>query len=257
MDLDLGDTRLIIDTAERAGLLRNQLAYVLATAYWETARTMRPVREYGGEKYLRAKDYYPYVGMGYVQLTWRRNYEKASMELGVDFVSNPRLLLEPKHAAKILVIGMVEGWFTGRKLSDYITLDRSDFIGARKIVNGTDKAAQIAKLAKTYDALLRGEGYGEEAPPWPDDDAPDAIDQVLNDADKPLGKSSTAVATGLGAAAGASAAVKKISDNVSSVADAAPWLLVAIVIAGTAWWILRERKRKAKAARLAKLSRVK
>ena len=40
MDLKLGHTQLIIDTAKEYGLLRNQLAYVLATAYWETARTM-------------------------------------------------------------------------------------------------------------------------------------------------------------------------------------------------------------------------
>lgn len=110
---------------------------------------------------------------------------------------------------------------------------------------------------EVIEMLLHRVSEAAEAPPWIDDDAPDAIDQVLDDADKPLGKSSTAVATGLGAAAGASAAVKEISDNVSSVADAAPWLLVAVVIAGAAWWILRERRRKAKAARLAKLSRVK
>lgn len=160
-NLSLGDTSLILDECRKHGLLRNQAAYVLATAFWETARTMRPVREYGGETYLRGKKYYPYVGMGYVQLTWKRNYEKASRELGVDFVANPKLLLNPKYAAPILVVGMKDGWFTGKRLADYITLQKSDFKGARRIVNGTDKAATIAALARDYDTALKAEGYGE------------------------------------------------------------------------------------------------
>jgi len=164
MDLRTGDTRLIINVCAANDLLRNQCAYVLATSWHETAHTMKPVREYGGETYLKKKKYYPYVGMGYVQLTWLSNYEKASRKLGVDFVTNPKLLLKPEYAAKILVIGMQEGWFTTRKLSDYITLYKSDFKGARRIVNGTDKAALIAGYAVQYDALLKAEGYGEASP---------------------------------------------------------------------------------------------
>ena len=178
MNLDLGDTRLLIEACKTHGLLRNQAAYVLATAYHETAHTMKPVREYGGETYLKKKKYYPYVGMGYVQLTWDYNYKKASDKLGVDFLKNPKLLLESKYAAPIIVVGMVEGWFTGKKLSDYITLNTSDFTSARKIVNGLDKAELIADYAKQYDKLLKDIGYGEQMPvilpsspvqPLPDD----------------------------------------------------------------------------------------
>lgn len=167
MNLILGDTKLIIDEAKKQGLLRNELAYVLATAYHETAHTMKPVREYGGETYLKKKKYYPYVGMGYVQLTWDYNYKKAGDKLKVDFLKNPKLLLEPKYAAPILVIGMKEGWFTSKKLSDYITLSKSDFIGARRIINGTDKASTIAGYAEEYDKLLLSSGYGVESPQKP------------------------------------------------------------------------------------------
>lgn len=160
MDLNLGDTRLIIAACKKRGLLRNQAAYVLGTSFHESAHTMKPVREYGGETYLRSKPYYPFVGMGYVQLTWERNFKKASDKLGVDFVKNPRLLLDPKYAAPVLVIGMAEGWFTGKSLSNYITLSASDFVGARRIINGTDKADLIAGYAKQYDTLLLSEGYG-------------------------------------------------------------------------------------------------
>ena len=174
MNLTLGDTRLIIAACKKEGLLRNQAAYVLATAYHETAHTMKPVREYGGETYLKKKAYYPYVGMGYVQLTWLANYQKASKKLGVDFVKNPRLLLKAEYAAPILVIGSRDGWFTGKKLSDYIDDNtmllvspprpKIDFINARRIINGTDKAALIAGYAKTYADLLKAEGYGNTPP---------------------------------------------------------------------------------------------
>jgi len=171
MDLSKGDTRLIINVCAANDLLRNQCAYVLAT-FHETAHTMKPVREYGGETYLKKKKYYPFVGMGYVQLTWRANYEKASRKLGVDFVTNPKLLLKAEYAAKILVVGMLEGWFTGRKLADYITLYKSDFIGARRMINGTDRARDIAAIAEQYDKLLKAEGYGTVVPLKPAPQAP-------------------------------------------------------------------------------------
>ena len=72
----------------------------------------------------------------------------------------------------------MEGWFTGKKLSDYITLKISDFKSARKIVNGLDKAELIADYAKQYDKMLKDIGYGEQMPiilpsspvqPLPDD----------------------------------------------------------------------------------------
>jgi hypothetical protein len=161
MNLNLGDTQLIIAECRNQGLSLWKTSYVLATAYHETAHTMKPVREYGGEKYLKSKKYYPYVGMGYVQLTWKYNYELASKKLGIDFVKNPKLLLEPKYAVKILVTGMVEGWFTGKKLSDYITDDEREykkvmtqFANARRIINGTDKQIDIAEIGWKYVAEL-------------------------------------------------------------------------------------------------------
>ena len=161
MDLSLGDSRLIIGTCKSRGLLRNQCAYVLATSYHESAHTMKPITEMGSQEYLRSKSYWPFIGRGYVQLTWKSGYQKASDKLGVDFVSNPSLLLEAQYAAPILVIGMLEAWFTGKKLSDYIDLQHSDFVGARRIINGIDRANLIALYATQYDALLKAEGYGE------------------------------------------------------------------------------------------------
>jgi hypothetical protein len=179
-NLNLGDTRLLINACKRHGLLRNQCAYLLATSYHETAHSMRPIREMGGETYLRKKSYYPFVGMGYVQLTWKANYAKASAKLGVDFVKNPKLLLKPEYASEILVVGSLQGWFTTRKLSDYITLYKSDFVGARRIINGTDKAVLIAGYAEKYDAALKAEGYGEE-PFKPAQQKPEDFDNAIRE----------------------------------------------------------------------------
>lgn len=163
VNLTTGDTRLIINTCKKHGLLRNQAAYVLATAKWETAHTMKPVVEaYWKSEAWRRKNlrYYPWHGRGFVQLTWQENYQKAAKKLGKPLDQKPELALEPAIAAEVLVRGMMEGWFTGKGLMSYITLRRSDFINARRIVNGTDKAREIAAIAKEYDVALKAEGYG-------------------------------------------------------------------------------------------------
>lgn len=160
MNLKLGDTQLIIDECLKEGLLRNQAAYVLATAYHESAHTMKPIAEMGSQFYLRSRRYWPYIGRGYVQLTWDYNYKKASTKLGVDFMVHPELLMQAQYAVPILVEGMKDGWFTGKKLSDYIDLQHSDFLDARREINSMDKASLIAGYATQYDNDLKTIGYG-------------------------------------------------------------------------------------------------
>lgn len=133
--------------------LDTQIAYVLATTQWETNQTFQPVREaYWLSEAWRKKNlrYYPYYGRGYVQLTWKNNYEKYSHMLGVDLVGDPDKAMKPGIALFVLVHGFKTGAFTGRKISDYINSHQADFIGARRCINGTDKAHAIADLAKSF-----------------------------------------------------------------------------------------------------------
>ena len=129
------------------------IACSLATTYWETDKTMQPIEEYGhghGRSYGTATGpwHQVYDGRGDVQLTWEANYAHATKrlrELGVidasvDLEKNPELALRPDIAAKILVVGMVEGWFTGKKLGDYFNTMTNDPVGSRRIINGTDLA---------------------------------------------------------------------------------------------------------------------
>jgi predicted chitinase len=158
MDLNLGYTQTLIAESQAQKLLRNQCAYVLATSFWETAHTMRPVVEaYWLSEDWRQRNlrYYPWYGRGFVQLTWQANYQKAARELGVPFDQNPALALDPANAAKIAVTGMREGWFTRRSLNDFIDLQHSDFYHARQIINGMDRAQDIAAIAEHYDDDLK------------------------------------------------------------------------------------------------------
>lgn len=161
--LNVGDTRLIIEECKRQGLLRNEAAYVLATTKWETNSTMKPVKEaywLSDDWRKRNLRYYPWYGRGYVQITWEDNYKRLGKRLDLNLTTDPDVVMEPEIAVKILVIGMKEGLFTGKKLGDYFSLKHSDYLGARRIINGTDKAHSIATIAEDYNKLLLADGYG-------------------------------------------------------------------------------------------------
>lgn len=136
------------------------LAYMLGTTYHETAKTMEPIEEW--KKGMNKKYGIPdkqtgqkYYGRGFVQLTWRHNYERAKEELGVDLVWHPELALDLTIATEIMFEGMIAGWFTGKRLSHFFDGTKGDWRNARKIINGLDKADLIANYSKEfYNALL-------------------------------------------------------------------------------------------------------
>jgi putative chitinase len=170
---------LIIDTWERKGDGNDhQLAYVLATALHETGR-FRYMREIWGPTAAQKRyegrddlgntlkgDGKKFMGRGFVQITGRRNYADWARRLGLDLVKEPSLAEQPEIAARILVDGMRLGTFTGKKLSDYIGTP-PDFIGARRIVNGLDKAKLIASYAVTFAQALAAARRAPQRPEPP------------------------------------------------------------------------------------------
>ena len=149
------------------GCLINEAAYMLATAYHETAHTMQPIEEYGkgrgrdyGKRLKMSRKPYSdtlpmYYGRGYVQLTWYENYDKAGRLLKLDLLRQPELALQADVAAKIMREGMFEGWFTGKKLGEYVGLRTAEYVSARRIINGMDKAQLIAGYAVVFELALR------------------------------------------------------------------------------------------------------
>jgi putative chitinase len=155
------------------GLPVSWAAYMLATAFHETAHTMQPIHENGGGTYFFRRydmrglhpdvarvlgnnqpgDGVKFHGRGYVQLTGRTNYARAQREIGVPLLDDPDLALQPPIAAQVMRRGMVEGWFTGKSLRDYLPR-AGGFVQARRIINGLDRAELIASYARAFQAAL-------------------------------------------------------------------------------------------------------
>jgi len=177
------------------------LAYDLATAYHETAHTMQPIEEYGARSYFdkyepgtrigkvlgntQPGDGYRFRGQGHVQNTGRANARKATKRLnevfgfGVDLEKNPEKRGDPIISAHSLFLGNKEGWWTGKDLLDYLdgvdepdADDLKEFIAARRVVNGTDKAEKIGGYALAFEKALWAAGYGVDAPVGPTPSGP-------------------------------------------------------------------------------------
>lgn len=204
---------------------RRHLAYCLATTFHETGFTMEPVKERGGRDYYlrlydivgdnpararkmgntKAGDGAKYCGRGYVQLTWKSNYEKCEILTGVPLLTYPERAMEPDVAATIMFYGMWSGLFTGRKLSHYIRGAKADYTQARRIINGMDKASDIAAYARKFQsALLAAATEDPETPPG-----------------KPAMLSTTNIAAGAVGLSGTVATVNAVRDGVNQVKDVA------------------------------------
>jgi putative chitinase len=150
-----------------------QVSYALATFKWETAHTFEPIHEFGGSNYFnkrygpatrvgkvlgntKAGDGALFHGRGYVQLTGRTNYSKAARLTGENLLNEPDRALIPDIAYQIAVQGMIDGWFTARKLSQFIKDGQPPlYDDARTIINGHDQAAKIADIARRMEEILR------------------------------------------------------------------------------------------------------
>lgn len=153
-----------------------KLAYILATVYHETAKTMQPIEEFGkghgkayGEKFkygdgpgkrvAYTKPNKIYYGRGLTQNTWYETYEKltkAARDEGRewDFLNHPELLLLMEPSVWATFYAMEKGLYTGLKLSDFFYGSQADYLNARKIINGLDCAQKIERYAKLFFAAF-------------------------------------------------------------------------------------------------------
>lgn len=147
----------IVAEAQKSGIKsKAALAYILATTVHESGagkymEELASGSAYEGRRDLgntHSGDGKRYKGRGYVQITGRNNYTNWGKRLHMNLVGNPVLAERPEVAAKILVQGMRDGSFTGKGLGDYFKGGKADFVGARAIVNGSDKAGTFAATAR-------------------------------------------------------------------------------------------------------------
>ena len=187
------------------------LAYVLATVFHETGARMQPVREgfaktdAQARRILKGRPYaqpdpvtgHAYYGRGMEQLTHKANYARVGELLGLDLVNNPDLMLDPAIAIKSLLLGMTNGLYTGKSLKDYFNARVDNPVGARRIVNGTDRAGLIAGYHHAFLAAIQA-ANGDAVdidPPERETPAPRYPEER-----KPLSKSPTIIGSGLATA---------------------------------------------------------
>ncbi len=170
---------ILLDAIERADWPLAYAAYAFGTAHHETAKWQH-LKELGGSTYFtrmydktgeRPKvaatlgntevgDGARFAGRGFVQLTGRANYRKAGTAIGIDLIKEPQRAEEPAIAARLLIWGMETGAYTGKACRDYLDKTPPDYVGARRIINGTDRASMVAGYAREFAAALMAGGYG-------------------------------------------------------------------------------------------------
>lgn len=163
-----------------------KLSYILGTAFHESDR-FKTMEEYAsGAAYegridlgnTHTGDGVKFKGRGFVQTTGRRNYTDWSKRLGIDLIADPERAADRDIAARICVEGMMLGTFTGKALGKYIGHGKADFFNARRVVNGTDRAADIASYAKAFrEALQASEVTAGGVEPAP---APSLVEDRLS-----------------------------------------------------------------------------
>lgn len=136
------------------------ISYMLATTRHECGGKWQPIEEYDkgeGKKYgiPDAETHLAYYGRGFVQLTWKENYETMSKIVEQDLVHHPELVCTPEIAYKIMSYGMRNGSFTGVGLKKFINDTKCDYVNARKIINGLDCAEKIASYANQFENILK------------------------------------------------------------------------------------------------------
>jgi len=145
-------------------------SYMLATVKHECANTYLPIKERGGRIYLskyaytteigkslgntKPGDDLKYPGQGFVMITGRGNYDRMGKRIKLNLIDNPQLVLVPQYAYEIMVVGMIEGLFTGRKIGKYINTDIIDLLNARRVINGLDRAELIKQYAEKFHTLI-------------------------------------------------------------------------------------------------------
>ena len=89
-----------------------------------------------------------YLGRGLIQLTGKENYERCGLAIGVDLLSDPNLLLDPRYAA------MSAGWFWNKKGLNELA-DQQEHGQITKRINGGTIGLddRIAKTTKAAQAL--------------------------------------------------------------------------------------------------------
>lgn len=192
----------IIDRAFDLCLTNQETAYILATVEHETAGTFQPKVEnfnyldpnhviekwpfyfktkkqvepyvrnpcalasfiYNGQNgnTLNSNDGWVYRSRGLIPIIGKNFYKKMGTMVYEDLIEDPDLILEPSVAVECVLIGCLEGVYTGYKLRQFINSEQCDYVNARSVVGSatrSDRSNHIAGLADLYERSLAQGGF--------------------------------------------------------------------------------------------------
>ena len=156
---------------------KRQIAYILSTIKWESSFKNQKEIWWENRDYWKvdSETKQAYYGRWFIQLTHKHNYEKYTQIIKdmwkdfkdndgniiksseIDLVNNPDIILTSNELAIFIAIHWMKNWiFTWKKLDDYINDNETNYVAARAVVNGSDKADSFASNAQAYYSKLDG-----------------------------------------------------------------------------------------------------
>ncbi len=175
---------LLIDTARNGGIKHpRRIAYLLATAHHASNFGKQLVEANptppgaGADRFFdryepgtplgaargntAPGDGERFRGRGFVHVAGRASYAAWSRRLGMPdrsvdgqavpfLIAHPEAMARPHVAAQTLVRGMRDGIFTGIALGYYVNDKKTDYFNARRVIDGTSQAREVAALAVVY-----------------------------------------------------------------------------------------------------------
>jgi hypothetical protein len=144
-------------------------AYMLATTFVETGIKDFDPGTVEITNPAKPPAYAPWIGRGWVQLTYADKYKAAGKALNLDLTSNPELARDPENSYRILVWAMTTGALEQYrsspgggpgsrpiKLGDFVNTTKADYGRARAVINANCMKPQGAACA---DVMYEDKGY--------------------------------------------------------------------------------------------------
>lgn len=133
-------------------LTPNALAIFLGNVAHESNQ-LRDLKEKGSNAYLTGKAYYPYIGVGPIQVTGKSNYNAVSQYLYGDdrLVKKPSLILQDKNA---LMVASLYWWFINRKILNKYA-DAGNATAVSNYVNRGSVTKTALKLQERLDYVSK------------------------------------------------------------------------------------------------------
>lgn len=147
-------------------------AYMLATTFVETGIKDFDPGTVEITDPSNPPPYAPWIGRGWVQLTYADKYQAAGEALNLDLTGHPKLALDPENSYRILVWAMTTGALEKYrsspgggpgtkpiKLGDFVNTTKTDYGHARAVINANCTKKLPGGKGCPHDVMYEDKGY--------------------------------------------------------------------------------------------------